>query len=132
MTAQPDVERSSLKMKEESLAPGSSFSMREPDYDDDAPPRYWERFVDGFKRDRSSSFFTADPLSQLEGGAGGRIHDGVHYYDIQSAMLETANSGLARKLKGRHLQMIAIGGSIGMIWRLERWRIICKTNANMM
>ncbi|KAJ4173849.1 histidine permease [Fusarium falciforme] len=113
MTPQPDVERSSLKMKEESLAPGSSFSMREPDYDDDAPPRYWDRFVDGFKRDRSSSFFTADPLSQLEGGAGGRVHDGVHYYDIQSAMLETANSGLARKLKGRHLQMIAIGGSIG-------------------
>jgi amino acid transporter len=27
--------------------------------------------------------------------------------------LETANSGLARELKGRHLQMIAIGGSIG-------------------
>ncbi|KAM5355939.1 hypothetical protein ACJ41O_002585 [Fusarium nematophilum] len=110
MTPQPDVERSSLKMKEESLAPGSSLSMREPDYDDD-PPRYWGRFVDGFKRDPNSTLFSADPLGQLEGG--GRVHNGAHYYDLQSAMLETANSGLARKLKGRHLQMIAIGGSIG-------------------
>jgi hypothetical protein len=33
--------------------------------------------------------------------------------DIENAGAETSDSGLARKLKGRHLQMIAIGGSIG-------------------
>ena len=112
-----DVERGSIsKMKEESLAPGSSFSMREPEYNDILPPSYWGRFVDGFRRDQRSSLFTNDPLSQHEGSS--RVHDGSHYYDLQSAMLETANSGLARELKGRHLQMIAIGGSIG---EFQQW-----------
>jgi hypothetical protein len=32
---------------------------------------------------------------------------------LRLATLENAHSALARKLKGRHLQMIAIGGSIG-------------------
>ncbi|KJR89146.1 general amino-acid permease GAP1 [Sporothrix schenckii 1099-18] len=64
----------------------------------------------------------------LEGGGGGgsgsgrgggrREHNGrngrnSHFYDLHSANLATAHSGLARELKGRHLQMIAIGGSIG-------------------
>ncbi|KAF7557662.1 hypothetical protein G7046_g5990 [Stylonectria norvegica] len=113
MSPHPDVELNTLglKMKEESLTHGSSFSMREPDYGDvDAVPHSWDRFVDGFKRDPNSAFFPSDHLGQLEGG---RVHGGAHYYDLRLATLESANSGLARKLKGRHLQMIAIGGSIG-------------------
>lgn len=35
------------------------------------------------------------------------------YYDAKAAAWNTANTALVRKLKGRHLQMIAIGGSIG-------------------
>lgn len=58
-------------------------------------------------------------------------------YDLQSAAIETAHSGLARKLKGRHLQMIAIGGSVGrcresrrtqgtsMLNHLHRYRPFC-------
>ncbi|KAK3934496.1 amino-acid permease inda1 [Diplogelasinospora grovesii] len=40
-------------------------------------------------------------------------HRGARYYDLRSANSKTATSSLARELKGRHLQMIAIGGSIG-------------------
>ena len=35
-------------------------------------------------------------------------------YDIESAAESAASSPLHRSLRGRHLQMIAIGGSIGM------------------
>jgi yeast amino acid transporter len=34
-------------------------------------------------------------------------------FNAQAAAWNTANTGLVRRLKGRHLQMIAIGGSIG-------------------
>ena len=101
-----------LKLKEDSLAQGSSYSMREPDYDDVLSPKHFRRFIDSFKREPTSGFFPSDHLSQLDSHHG-REHDGAHYYDLRLATLENAHSALARKLKGRHLQMIAIGGSIG-------------------
>ncbi|KAK4147645.1 amino acid permease-domain-containing protein [Dichotomopilus funicola] len=36
-----------------------------------------------------------------------------HYFDLHAANVGTANTLLSRELKSRHLQMIAIGGSIG-------------------
>jgi amino acid transporter len=63
----------------------------------------WQRrFIDSFKRDPNATVTRATET----GGNGG--------FDHQAAAAATANSGLARKLKGRHMQMIAIGGSIGM------------------
>ncbi|KFY65028.1 hypothetical protein V496_02875 [Pseudogymnoascus sp. VKM F-4515 (FW-2607)] len=59
------------------------------------------RLVDSFKRDPNAS----------SGARTYKAEDGG--FDHEGAAQRTANSGLARKLKGRHLQMIAIGGSIG-------------------
>jgi amino acid transporter len=42
-----------------------------------------------------------------------------HVFNPQAAAWNTANSGLVRRLKGRHLQMIAIGGSIGTYRRVD-------------
>ncbi|KAK3702351.1 histidine permease [Vermiconidia calcicola] len=60
------------------------------------------RFVDSFRRDTNAH---ATPKGAL--GSDGKV------FDVEGAAQATASSPLQRSLKGRHLQMIAIGGSIG-------------------
>lgn len=60
------------------------------------------RMLDSFRRDPHS---TTIPKSSVP--AESKV------FDVESAAANTANSPLVRRLKGRHLQMIAIGGSIG-------------------
>ncbi|KND89427.1 General amino-acid permease GAP1 [Tolypocladium ophioglossoides CBS 100239] len=74
------------------------------------------RWADSFRR---------VPGLPISGHHGYHINDGLpgpvqvgaqagdRFYDLRAANARTANSALARDLKGRHLQMIAIGGSIG-------------------
>ncbi|CAJ2513348.1 Uu.00g014670.m01.CDS01 [Anthostomella pinea] len=117
-----DIEMNIFPIKEGSLAPGSSYTMREPLYDETTPPRFLDRLVDGFRRDPNQRITPKNPFSDFHAAgparpqhlsmlAGRRAQS--HYYDMRQATLQTAQSHLARKLKGRHLQMIAIGGSIG-------------------
>lgn len=84
------------------------LSGGEPWYgDDDELNRSFPlRFLDSFKRDPNRHII--DPIIDREDQDS---QDGV--FNPHKAAIGTANSGLARKLKGRHLQMIAIGGSIG-------------------
>jgi hypothetical protein len=82
------------------------------------------RVIESFKRDPN---FNMTPKGSL--GADGKV------FDVETAAQNTANSPLARKLKGRHLQMIAIGGSIGVFWHVSlsvictkhlRYRSVCR------
>lgn len=95
------------------------------------------RFIDSFRREEGHAFSvhvtdaysdhdpdhdegptgTPVPAHSNRFGAGSaavvRDHHGERYYDLRSAASKTASTTLARELKGRHLQMIAISGSIG-------------------
>lgn len=65
------------------------------------------RFVDSFRRDPNARVTKKADMGDEALVVGSRE------YDHRAAAERTANSGLAHKLKGRHMQMIAIGGSIG-------------------
>ena len=71
----------------------------------EAPPKapWRQRLVDSFRQD-PDSHITNIATEEARPKFG---------FDHKGAAERTANSGLAHKLKSRHMQMIAIGGSIG-------------------
>ncbi|KAK8049111.1 amino acid permease [Apiospora phragmitis] len=125
-----------------SIAQGSNDAMRAPMYDDfgtasgglhghhhlhhpsATPPRFLRSWADSFRRDPNQRIMPKDPISDIMAGESGSLltqqtshHDRIpsgHSYDMRMAALSTAQSNLLRRLKGRHLQMIAIGGSIAL------------------
>jgi amino acid transporter len=79
------------------------------DNTNDAPKSSWPtRFVDSFRRDPNAKITKSSQVIDPHDG-----HGKPAGFDHKGAAEATANSGLAHKLKSRHLQMIAIGGSIG-------------------
>jgi amino acid transporter len=136
MPSSRDLEMADLRPKEDSFAQGSVLSMQNAssysrnsssNEQDGHPIRRW---LDSFRRDpgrhvtpasvmhtaedrRRASMATRrseDTRPSLERRGRSRSH----YFDMHAANVGTANTLLSRELKGRHLQMIAIGGSIGM------------------
>ncbi|KAL1616384.1 putative amino acid permease [Diplodia seriata] len=89
---------------EKGVYDSNSTETPAPNYGDVSDhSRSWStRMVDSFRRDPNAH--ATAPTSH-----GGEDKS----YDLENAAAATAESPLARKLKGRHLQMIAIGGSIG-------------------
>ncbi|KAI6372418.1 hypothetical protein MCOR25_003739 [Pyricularia grisea] len=142
MPSEGDIEMHSLAAKEDIMlahqGSSSNHSMRrEPVYDDNTRgPSALRRWADSFRRDPGIRITPKEvpvyldrdqvhhhhhdhheqyhhPPPPLPPQVPMREHDGERYYDLRSATLATVNTGLSRELKGRHLQMIAIGGSIG-------------------
>lgn len=118
-----------------SLARGSSYSERQPSVYRDGlvPPRFLQSWADGFRRDPDQRVAPLDPAHDILTAEADSLRrpslprtSGQHYFDMRMAVLSTAQTSLLRRLKGRHLQMIAIGGSIGM-WPPPRPRSIEAT-----
>jgi amino acid transporter len=115
-----DIEMNNLPTKVRSLSQeSSSAALERPAGTHNACSGSFSatlhQFVDSFRRDDRVPVNTGRG-GGLAGSAPGSSHDhhrGIRYYDLGSANAKTALSPLSRELKGRHLQMIAIGGSIG-------------------
>jgi hypothetical protein len=102
-----DVEKGSVSDVKDHASTSPSYSTNgvgEPSYVETTiiHQSFGRKLFESFKRDPNR---TATPIGVI--GANGRVFDG------KGAAKATASSPLARRLKGRHLQMIAIGGSIG-------------------
>lgn len=84
---------------------GNSAYSYKFDDDDEVKRPTMARLIDSFRRDPTASV--------TRGSIGGLVHPPRRSFDAEAAAAATAGSPLLRRLKGRHLQMIAIGGSIG-------------------
>mmetsp|Transcript_1739 Transcript_1739/g.2073 ORF Transcript_1739/g.2073 Transcript_1739/m.2073 type:complete len:586 (+) Transcript_1739:25-1782(+) len=83
----------------ESIPLSNGMSSGSSIFDDKREHNKWQTFKDSFKRYEGYEEEEEADLEKLD--------------DVQKGNIRTARSPLKRKLKSRHLQMIAIGSSIG-------------------
>jgi amino acid transporter len=90
---------------EKNIKTGASESPASPEraeFNEGSKGPWTRRVIDSFKRDPNASITKAEVTAASRG-----------HFDHKTAAENTANSGLVQKLQSRHMQMIAIGGSIG-------------------
>jgi amino acid transporter len=97
--AEKNVESPSAAAPDRAAWDGSA-TVKEP---------WTRRFVNSFKRDPNAHVSKPGQVVDATDGHG----NSAGRFNHKAAAEATANSGLAHKLKARHMQMIAIGGSIG-------------------
>jgi amino acid transporter len=105
--SKPDDENPPL-----SHSPSPPPSSATPEKTDVSPPTKRSipiRMIDSFRRDPNQKVTETGEIIDLKLQHG---HDDS--YDVERAIANIANSPLSRKLEARHLQMLAIGGAIGM------------------
>ena len=104
-------EPEAAKLHNDSPSPPPSCGGNEKPH---APPVAYRsipaRIIDSFRRDPDQKVFNNSKNFALT-----LEHGHSDSYDVETAIANTADTQLAKKLKTRHLQMIAIGGSIGEI-----------------
>jgi amino acid transporter len=91
--------KESINFLDREVLSGTSSSPYEPET---VGPGKWKSFKDSFK-----------PVEVPESSLKRRFQDDEELTEIQRINIQTASSPLKRKLKNRHLQMIAIASSIG-------------------
>lgn len=109
ITSSIDIDKRSNNSRASHISAGTSSTQREPSYDDPPPPASrLRRVIDSFKQeDRGSNDGKQGRSVDSNGIEQMHLEDGIMMNPVEG------QSRLARHLKGRHLQMIAIGGSIG-------------------
>ncbi|KAM3485665.1 hypothetical protein MY8738_001195 [Beauveria namnaoensis] len=112
------VEMSSLSTHDKDQAPFNTTTTSYAVSTAPRPVRYasqkaaGQRWVDSFKQVEGSPGIINGGY-YVTRGSEEMPRDPERHYDLHAANARTANSALVRDLKSRHLQMIAIGGSIG-------------------
>lgn len=94
-----------MMLNDGSMRESFSYRTRTSDSRRSGDKSKLRRWIDSFHRDPKGRM---TPKNAFVGVGPGR-----NYFDLRAANYRTAHPLLAKELKGRHLQMIAIGGSIG-------------------
>ncbi|KAF4997241.1 hypothetical protein FDECE_12142 [Fusarium decemcellulare] len=117
MAYQREIEMQAIPQTPQTTKPKilveSSFSLSvlKSEKPQPEPAGIFDRLLHSFGRAPSRRLVNEDGLSMSSGSTAHATHG--RFFNLRRANYKSANTALARELKNRHLQMIAIGGSIG-------------------